>query len=131
LTTDIIDLRNNTVHDVFYITLKSNDFNTNIYTQLKNKTFNGTLSIMSNNEILFLKDSKNEVNLVTSTNERSNIKSNLVPSCNLTVVHNCVANKINQMSIFDYGMCLAGAPACYAGLWVSCGWTNCITGEQK
>ncbi len=129
---EIIDKINDTVKDVFFITLKSNDFKNNIYTQLKNKTFTGTLSIISNEEILFIMSCKNGVNLATSTNEQhSNIKSNRVPSCNLTVVHNCVANKIRQMSIFDYSECLVTAPACYGGLWASCGWTNCITGEQN
>lgn len=128
---EIINKTNNTINDVFYITMKSNNFTTNIYTQLKNKTFTGTLSIVNNNEIVFFKENNNGVKSEASTKEPSNIKSNLVPSCNVTVVHNCVANKINQMSIFEYGMCLVAAPECYGGLWASCGWTNCVTGEQK
>jgi hypothetical protein len=128
---EIINKIDNTIQDVFFITLKSNNFKTSIYTQLKNKTFTGTLSIVNNNQILFLKGGNKVVVEKNSTRDEIKIKSNLVPSCNVTVVHNCVANKIDQMSIFEYGLCLVAAPECYATLWASCGWTNCITGEQN
>jgi hypothetical protein len=128
---EIISKSDNTVQDVFYITLKSNNFNTSIFTQLKEKTFTGTLSIANNNEIIFSKGGDQKVDEKISGQDVVKIKSNTVPSCNVTVVHNCVANKIDQMSIFEYGMCLATAPECYAGLWASCGWTNCIVGEQN
>jgi hypothetical protein len=111
--------------------LKSNDFATNIFSQLLNKTFAGTLSIVNNNEVVYYKDNYRNSNRFSTKQESIIMKSNIVPSCKLSVVHNCVANKINQMSIFEYGMCLVAAPECYAGLWASCGWTNCVTGELK
>jgi hypothetical protein len=128
---EIIDRSNDVIKDVFYVTMKSNDFKTNIYTQLKNKKFTGTLTIINNNEIILLKESKKVENFINNYSASNVIKTNLIPTCNINVVHNCVANKIDEMSIFEYGVCLIAAPECYAGIWASCGWTNCIKGELK
>jgi hypothetical protein len=128
---EIIDRRNHVVHDVFYITMKSNDFSSNIYTQIKNQIFTGTLSIVSDNQILFLEESKNGVIVNPSLSETNRIKSNLVPTCKVGIIHNCVAQKIRNMNIFEYGSCLATAPACYAELWGSCAFVDCIVGEQN
>lgn len=127
---EIIDRRTNAVYDTFYITMKSNDNTANLYTQLKNKSFTGSLTIISNNEILLSKEVYNGVIEKASSTLGIKTKSNLVPTCKITVIHNCVVQKIDNMSIFEYGLCLATAPACYAQLWATCGFIDCIKGEQ-
>lgn len=123
---EIIDRINNTVSDIFYITLKSSDFTNNIFTQLKNKTFTGNLSIVNNNEILFLREVKNGVNIVSSSNQRGNIKSNAVEKCNYDVVRACVNSKFENMNFIELAICVSELPACYVGVWAICGWDKCI-----
>ena len=127
----IIDRKTSVVYDTFIITLTSIDYRDNLYTQLKNKTFRGSLTIESNGDILLSKVVNKGVFESFHSKENSKIKSNLIPTCKLTVIHNCVVQKIDNMSIFEYGLCLAAAPACYAQLWASCGFIDCIKGEQN
>lgn len=128
---EIIDRRNNLIHDTFFILLISKENNCNIYTQLKNKVFSGTLSIISDDEILYIKQYNKGATVIAELDQMNRRKVDIVPTCKITVIHNCVAQKINNMSIFEYGMCLATAPACYAQLWGACGFLDCITGEQN
>lgn len=128
---EIIDKRINSVRDAFYITLISENTSANLYTHLKNKTFSGIFKIESNNKILYklvLLNGKIVPQQVAVNSK--NIKSNMIPTCTLSLVHGCVAQKIEQMNIFAYGLCLASAPACYAGLWAECTGLYCIVGNQ-
>lgn len=129
---EILDKKNNTIYSTFIISLNSDNFNSNIYTQLKNKTFSGSLVIESDNEILYKSNTKNGKTIVLISREtQGKIKSNFIPTCRVSLIHSCVVQKISDMSIFDYGMCLAFAPECYGGLWASCSWSYCVNGQIK
>jgi hypothetical protein len=45
--------------------------------------------------------------------------------CSFKGVHNCVANKIDEMGWIEYGACLFDAPTCYTVMWAQCAWDNC------
>jgi len=127
---EILNKNNNRIYSTFIISMNSDNFNSNIYTQLKNKIFSGYLVIESDNEILYKSQTKNGQTIVlTSMEIQGKIKSNFIPTCRVSLIHSCVAQKISDMSIFDYGMCLAFSPECYGGLWASCSWTYCVNGQ--
>lgn len=127
---EIINRSNDSISDVFYITLRSSDFVTNIYTQLKNKTFTGTLTIVNGKDILFLREVKNGVNIVTNPinhlNEKVSMKSNDEKKCSEKVLKACVNSKFEDMNFVEMGLCLYALPECYVGVWAICGWDNCI-----
>jgi len=128
---EIIDKRSNTISETFYISIISEEFSSNLYTQLRDKSLTGLFKIESNNKVLYKLITKNGEIVPQPKNDISkNIKSNMIPTCTLSLVHGCVAQKIEQMNIFEYGICLAGAPACYAGLWAECAGLYCIVGQQ-
>lgn len=132
---EVIDRRNNSVHDTFIITLKSNNYSSNMYSQLRDKTFSGSLSIESDNEVLFSLESKNGslVEPLPSSGTVGEIRrsEDLIPTCKVSLIHGCVSQKIKEMSIFAYGLCLYAAPECYGGLWAECAFNFCVTGEQR
>ena len=128
---EIIDRINNTVIDIFYITLKSSDFVENINTQLKNKTFTGTLSITNDNDILFLRNVKNGINTVNdsvnASNQSGNIKSNRVGKCTNAALRACVNSKFEAMNFVELALCVYQLPECYVGVWAICTWDNCLS----
>jgi hypothetical protein len=130
---EIIERSNNTILDIFYITLKNSNFTTNIYTQLKNKTFTGNLSIVNNNKILFLREVKNGVNVVnTVTNSVNNSKESVnrisyaEKKCTEKELKACVNSKYENMNFVELSLCIYGLPECYVGVWAICGWEVCI-----
>jgi hypothetical protein len=127
---EIIDRNNNTVSDIFYITLRSSNFANNIYTQLKNKTFTGTLTIVNEKDVLFVREVKNGVNIVANPvnrlNEKVTMKSNDEKKCSEKVLKACVNSKFEDMNFVEMGLCLYALPECYVSVWAICGWDNCI-----
>jgi len=44
--------------------------------------------------------------------------------CSIGII-SCADDAINGMNWIEYGFCLAGAPACLARVYLSCGWQSC------
>jgi hypothetical protein len=130
---EIIERSNNTVLDIFYITLKNSNFTTNIYTQLKNKTFTGNLSIVNNNKILFLREVKNGVNVVNTVTNSVNDSNESVDrisyaekKCTDKELKACVNSKFEDMNFVELAICVTLLPECYVQTWAICGWDHCI-----
>ena len=49
--------------------------------------------------------------------------------CSVESVHDCVSYKIEDMNLVEYGLCLASAPSCYAGVWAVCAYDVCVKGK--
>lgn len=132
---EVVDSKKNIVKYTFIITVKSNEPNKDILSSLKDKSFKGYISVESENvELLKYESSEDGImnKNLKSNNESSRIKITQVPNtCKLSLVHGCVDYKLSKMNIFAYGLCLYGAPECYAGLWAECSWIFCVTGNQN
>jgi hypothetical protein len=130
---DIVDKRNNSVHDSFVITVRSNNQSNDIYTDLKNNQFSGSLQIETDSVLIETLNFEKGVlqTLGINTSNEGKYVTNIAPTCKISLVQNCVSQKIKIMSKFGYILCLAAAPECYAGLWAECSWDLCVTGEQN
>ena len=115
-----------------YLTFTSADAD-NIYEKMRNSpnTVNGELTIETGGQVILRKKVVNGawartdvVAYKVDTNGSEEKRVNLA-ACSVTTVHDCVAWEIDDMNWVEYGFCLAGAPACYAGLWASCTWEVC------
>ncbi len=130
---EFIDRFSNKIIDSFIISMYQTDTSKSLLTSLKSKEFSGELMIESDNLIPFkIKIEKgfvlpNKINL----GGEKNIKPSLVNTCKFNLIHGCVSNEIKNMGIFEYAVCLYGAPECYALLWAGCALNYCMTGEQK
>lgn len=130
---EIIDKRNNSVHDSFIITVSSSNKSNDIYADLKNNQFSGTLQIETDSVVVEnLHFEKGVVQtLGINTMKEGKYVANIASTCKISLIQNCVSQKIKIMSKFGYVLCLAAAPECYAGLWAECSWDFCVTGEQN
>jgi len=130
---EFIDRSSNKIIDSFIISMYQTDTSKSLLTSLKSKEFSGELMIESDNLIPFkIKVEKgivlpNKINL----GGEKNVKPSLVNTCKFNLIHGCVSNEIKNMGIFEYAVCLYGAPECYALLWAGCALNYCMTGEQK
>lgn len=130
---EYIDKNTKQILDTFLIKMEEIDATENILLKLRNRTFKGTLTISSDNQIVYeVKIDKGGIqknNISNTSNEV--IISNMVPTCKFNLIHGCVSHAIDSMGIFEYGVCLYSAPECYALLWAGCAFNYCVTGEQK
>lgn len=130
---EVIDKRDNTVHDSFVITVSSSNKTNDIYSDLKNNNFSGSLQIETDSMVVeTLNFNKGTIQLLgINTNNQGKYVTNIAPTCKISLIQNCVSQKIKIMSKFGYLLCLATAPECYAGLWAECSWDFCVVGEQN
>lgn len=115
----------------FFITFVS-DNSTNIYDQFANNksSINGEFAIEVDGQVILKKRIENGVGAKSKLFAFNPIgRAEMAAPCNVTTVHDCVAWEIEDMNWVEYGFCLAGAPACYAGLWASCTWEVCHNGR--
>jgi hypothetical protein len=133
---EIIDKKNNSTFQTFILTVTNEKTDESVYKSLKSSNFTGSLTVESEGRILLKFKSVNGKNLVES---KENLNSGtilnyetkkLTVPCTVTTVHDCVSFKIVDMNWIDYGLCLASAPACYAGLWASCSWDVCVKHKE-
>ena len=108
-----------------------------ILEKVKSKKFTGSFIIYSNGYSVM---STSAVRGVFKDFYRTDTKKNLLiktdvaegggdAPCSLTSVHDCVSFKIDDMNFTEYVLCLASAPACYAGVWAICAEDVCIHGK--
>jgi uncharacterized protein YxeA len=116
-----------------YLTFLSND-DENIYEKMKNNpyTVNGEFTVEAGGQVILRKKVVNgqwqKSDLISLSeayvnSEPPHYNPNL--KCTVKTVHDCVAWEIDDMNWIEYGLCLASAPGCYAGLWASCTWEVC------
>jgi hypothetical protein len=121
------------VEDSFILKIENYDTTKNFIASIREKYFNGSFKIESNNQILYNVVFENGKAIINSKNKLNEvrIKSNLVSTCKVNLIHGCVSNAINNMGVFEYMACLYSAPSCYGLLWAGCSFNYCITGEQR
>ncbi len=127
----IFDPNSQTTLPSIFVKFSSYNKDVNIYDQLENDkaNVNGVLKVeiegaeLLSQEIIEGKDmplsrNKNYMQAIGPVYNKNT-------PCTATTVHNCVSYKIEDMNAVDYALCLAGAPACYAGTWASCAYDVC------
>lgn len=108
-----------------------------ILEEIKSKKFIDSFVIYSNGYSVM---STNTLSGVFGKFDRFDTKKNLFlktdvaegggdAPCSLTSVHDCVSFKIDDMNFTEYVLCLASAPACYAGVRAICAEDVCIHGK--
>ena len=127
----ITSTENKSISLKFVLSYTSDNINENIYETLKYNpnTFNGNFTIETEGQEIY------NVRIENGKAQRvvRKILSAVAPppvydanvACGVGTVHDCVSYKIEEMNWIEYGICLASAPGCYAGIWASCTWEVC------
>jgi hypothetical protein len=131
---EIIDKKDNSIFKTFILTVTSEKTNESVYESLKSKKFTGSLIVESDGAVILKFQSLNgksavPYNLNSKSETNLSYETHAVP-CSLKTVHDCVSFKIHDFNWIEYGLYLAEAPLCYAGLWASCSWNVCVKHKQ-
>lgn len=128
---EIVNRGTNAVLDVFNIVYKT-DPNALVSDQIKSKILTGTLEIRHQGDIIeswiIQKNISNRATIQNSATVQTNTYT-APSSCTISLVHDCVAYKINDMNPVEYILCLGSAPACYGGLWSICTYDVCYSNK--
>ncbi len=130
---EFINRISNHIEDSFIISAESFDTSKFFLSSIRQKSFKAALKIESNNQVLYNMNFENGkvVNSGQKNTGEYKIKSNLVPTCKVNLIHGCVSNAISNMGVVEYMACLYNAPSCYSLVWAGCAFNYCVTGEQR
>lgn len=100
------------------------DKDANFYNKTLKKDVNYIMTVSNNGNDVYRAVVKNGKYYSSQILYNVNAKSAKEP-CTFKGNLKCVDDKLKEMNWFDYGICCATAPACYAQTWGSCIVDNC------